>query len=118
MFDNKYGNVLLIYVAAFSGIICLIRISKLLFRFKIIEYVGRNTIIILAFHQFPIFSILAKVFSYVEIFNTNNQFVILLKGGSYTVFCLIILTPIIYIINNYLPFIIGKTTIKTRKCMN
>lgn len=103
----KYGEFFSFYILAFSGIFTFIYIFKKLGRSKVLEYYGRNSLIVLALH-FPLKDILTKlaILSFgveLEYFYYNTAFAL-----SLTVLNLLFLIPVIFLINNYFPFMLGK----------
>jgi|GEM_PF-144327 len=103
----KYGNFFSFYLLAFSGIFTSVYLFKKVGSSKILEYYGRNSLIVLALH-FPLKDVLTKLalLSFgveLEYFYYNLAFAL-----SLTVLNLICLVPVIFIINNYFPFILGK----------
>ncbi|MCO5381608.1 MAG: hypothetical protein NHB15_05445 [Methanosarcina barkeri] len=72
-----------------------------------LEYYGRNSLIVLALH-FPLKDVLTKLalMSFgveLEYFYYNTAFAL-----SLTVLNLLCLVPVIFVINNYFPFLLGK----------
>jgi len=61
MYFNVYGKPLLTYPAAFFGIFAVILISKK-FEFKLIKYVGRNSLLYFAWHQAIFMPIVDDIF--------------------------------------------------------
>ncbi|KKG10247.1 acyltransferase family protein [Methanosarcina sp. 2.H.A.1B.4] len=103
----KYGGFFSYYLLAFSGIFAFVYLFKKVGSSRILEYYGRNSLIVLALH-FPLKDILTKLalLSFgveLEYFYYNVAFAL-----SLTVLNLICLVPVIFIINNYFPFLIGK----------
>lgn len=107
MFGNVYGNYFLFYLSAFSGVIAFIILVRLVKESNILLYIGKNSIIYLALHQavvFPIISVvLIKLFRFDGLFMQNS----VIWGSFYTVASIVLIMPVIYIINNYFPFMIG-----------
>ena len=103
----QYGNFFLFYLLAFSGIFTLVYIFKRTGRSEVLEYYGRNSLIILALH-FPLKDILTKVVAIILGVNTEYFYYNAGFALGFTVLNLILVVPIIYIINNYFPFILGK----------
>lgn len=62
MFDSNYGNPLFTYIAAFSGIFCVIILSKN-FTFKPIQYIGENSMIYYTLHQTIMIPLVSKILS-------------------------------------------------------
>jgi acyltransferase len=103
----KYGDFFSYYLLAFSGIFGFVYLFKKIGNSKILEYYGRNSLIVLAFH-FPLKDILTKlvILSFgveLEYFYYNLAFAL-----SLTVLNLLFLIPVIYLINNYFPFLLGR----------
>ncbi|MCC4770832.1 acyltransferase family protein [Methanosarcina sp. DH2] len=103
----KYGGFFSYYFFAFSGTFAFVYLFKKIGSSKILEYYGRNSLIVLALH-FPIKDILTKlaVLSFgveLEYFYYNTAFAL-----SLTVLNLLLLIPVIFLINNYFPFLLGK----------
>ncbi len=103
----KYGDFFSFYLLAFAGIFTFVYLSRRIVSSKVLEYYGRNSLIILALH-FPLKDILTKlaVLSFgveLECFYCKTAFAL-----SLTVMNLLFLIPIIFIINNYFPFLVGK----------
>lgn len=103
----KYGDFSSYYLLAFSGIFTFVYLSKNIGSSKVLEYYGRNSLIVLALH-FPVKDILKKlaVLSLgveLEYFYYDAGFAL-----GLTVLNLLCLIPLIYFINNYFPFLLGK----------
>ena len=103
----KYGGFFSYYLLAFSGIFAFVYIFKKIGGSRILEYYGRNSLIVLALH-FPILSVL-----YLTIFlifgidlDVNYHNAVLSLG--LTVMNLILMVPLIFLFNNYFPFLLGK----------
>jgi len=90
---------------ALIGIFTYLAISKLLFKSKILNYIGNNTLTYFALHICLGFYILDNLLLIAKITPQGNT----VYGILYTILALNILIPISYIINNYLPFILGKS---------
>lgn len=103
----KYGDFLSYYLLAFSGIFTFVFLFKNVRSSKILEYYGRNSLIVLALH-FPVKDILTKLTVLVFVidiktFHYNASFAL-----GLTVLNLLCLIPVIFLINNYFPFLLGK----------
>lgn len=110
----QYGNFFSFYLLAFSGIFTFVYLFKHIGGSKVLEYYGRNSLIILALH-FPLKDLLTKI---VAIFlGVNSEYFYFNVGFAlgFTVLNLILLVPVIYIINNYFPFILGRSSSKIPK---
>lgn len=103
----KYGGFFSFYILAFSGIFTFVYLSRKIRTSKILEFYGRNSLIVLALH-FPLKDVFSKLTVLVlgidlEAFYYNAGFAL-----GLTILNLLCLVPVIFIINNYLPFLIGK----------
>lgn len=103
----KYGSFFSYYLLAFSGIFAFVYLFKKIGSSKVLEYYGRNSLIVLALH-FPLKDVLTKlaVLSFgveLEYFYYNVAFAL-----SLTMLNLLFLIPVIFLINNYFPFLLGK----------
>lgn len=103
----KYGNFFSFYLLAFAGIFTFVYLSKRIISSKVLEYYGRNSLIILALH-FPLKDVLIKLVIIIlgvdiEYIHYNTGFAL-----GLTVLSLILLVPVIYVINSYFPFLLGK----------
>lgn len=106
MYWGRYGNHFMFYIAAISGLLTVIIISKKIDCSKILEFVGQNTFIYLGIHQYVIFSVLNRVIS--KVFSNSNDLTLIFIAFFYVIFTLIVLYPVIKFLNRYCPFIIGK----------
>lgn len=101
-----YGNNLLFYFAIiFFSMTALISFSKLLKCPKMIAYIGQNTLILYGLH--------GKLESIYEIFLnkiifTSNIVINIMLGIVGVVIITIVILIICYMINKYLPFLIGR----------
>ena len=106
----KYGNFFSHYCLAFSGIFAFVYLFKKIGGSRVLEYYGRNSLIVLALH-FPLKDILTKLalLSFgveLEYFYYNAAFAL-----SLTVLNLLFMVPVIFLINNYFPCLLGKKKI-------
>lgn len=109
----KYGNFFSYYLLAFSGIFAFVYLFKKVRGSKVLEYYGRNSLIVLALH-FPLKDILTKLAILgfgveLEYFYYNITFAL-----SLTLLNLLFLIPVIYLINNYFPFLLGKKNVPSK----
>lgn len=110
MNGRMYGNYPLFYIAAYAGIVFITSTSELISRFIGIniffQYVAQNTLTIFALH-FIVMSII-KGFTYFALKIPPAAFENNIGGLMIAVITIIILIPIIYVINRFFPFILGK----------
>lgn len=106
MYDNSYGNYVLFYLASLLGILGVACLSMAIKKSKVLSYLGINSLIILAVHGkiFLVFNFIMNIFGTSNRSDMNE----LIKGITYTVFALLICIPVIYIINRYFPFLLGR----------
>jgi fucose 4-O-acetylase-like acetyltransferase len=107
MNNMEYGSFASFYFLAFSGIFAYIYLFKKIGSSKVLEYYGRNSLIVLAFHL-PIRDILRNIAAISfgikpEYLSYNAAF-----GLSFTILTLLCMIPLIFLINNYFPFMIGR----------
>ncbi len=111
MLAHNYGRIPLFVVGAISGSEILYVISLLITKIKVCKniliFYGVNSITVMLCHE-PIKRIVVKIVSIITKINIEiirNNFM-----GSLliTIVVLVILIPIIYVINTYVPFFVGK----------
>lgn len=106
MFTNKYGNYILFYISAFSGIFAILIVSIALEKNRLIINIGQNTIVYLAFHQtiiLPVIYTLIKNTDIIFMYQNNN-----FQGVLFTIVTIIFLFIISKTMNKHLKFLIGK----------
>lgn len=111
-----YGNYFMFYIAAIFGIVIYFEIAKYIKRQHILEYIGRNSLVFMSTHMF-IMNVLLKIYQQ----NVNlkqNILLVNVLGVIFATIIIIALTPVVYIINNYMPFIVGKRKLKNEKGIN
>ncbi len=100
-----YGNIFNFYIAAYSGILFWLIISKILGRNKICEYIGSNAIIFIGLIGTTWFVIRGGVYIIsgvkLESLNVSSSIIASLLQIVLTI-------PAIFIINRWMPFILGK----------
>lgn len=107
MYLGRLNNYWLFFIGVFSEVILVLYLSTLVPRMNIIDFLGRNTIIILGFHLM-IFSIIKGI--QVFVFNlpldlANEYWAI---NILYVLIAFIFLIPVIYLVNRYFPFLLGR----------
>jgi len=112
MYLYQFGNIFYLYIGAVAGIIACIQLSQFISKqniiIKLFEYYGKNSIVILCTHYF-IFKILKRI----NVLNIIFENCISVKGYAYAFITLVICIPIIFIMNKYFSFILGKKANKT-----
>jgi len=107
---NHYGNYILFFIGALVGIIGIAAFCKWLenicFPLKPLIFIGRNTLIIFGFHLMAMSFVKAITFFLfglpLSIFDQTFAAISLAVGS------IILCVPIIFIINKYFPWFIGK----------
>lgn len=96
---NKYRSMIVTLCSAFSTIFAWMYLVQYIKPIKILSFIGNNTLLILALHK-PIFQY-AKYF-WPEVIKNN-------ENAIWIAFVIFITTiPLSYLINRYIPFIIGN----------
>lgn len=107
MVMNRYGNPILFYCGALSGIVLLMNASNL-GNNNILKYIGKNTIIFLCLNTIAI-RFVEKGLAMVA---TTNQLLILQESLVFpwvvTVLAVVVLIPASFIINKYIPLYAGN----------
>lgn len=102
--QNQYGNVGLFYLAAVSAGAAAVLVSMKLGRNAVLEYIGRHSLIILAVNPF----ILALIRRTVHLPSGMNDAELILAGIGYLAVVLLLSVPAIFVLTNYLPFVLGR----------
>ncbi len=113
---GKYGNPVLFYMGAFSGILALIFFVqyKIIGENRFLEYFGRNSYLTLSFHLIALYLtnyILSNIVNIPSDIYTHS----LLWALIYIVLFFLIMGLIIEIFNSFLPEILGRKVIKKFK---
>jgi acyltransferase len=112
MYKLTYNNYLLFYVSAFSGILAYIYIFKHTYSSKILQFYGKNSLIILGLHYLIISALrymLPVLFNLLNL-QINGNVLFLLN----IFLTLILVIPFIFIINRYFPYLTGKSQKHTK----
>lgn len=118
MSSNTYNNYFLFLITALNGIVIIVLFSSLIAdliqKIPLIEYFARNTIIILSFHGI-VASIIKGLLLFLFKIPVNEFNGSLGMNIVYTVLTFIILIPVFFVFERYLPFMLGK--IKNKKAI-
>ncbi|TDL51871.1 hypothetical protein E2R60_19895 [Paenibacillus dendritiformis] len=117
MNGNSYGHhIIYFYVAAFSGISTVLKLSTKLRKLSLINYLGRNSLVILGLH-FLMFQLIANYQLQRILFNDffKVQEEPLTMIILYTVLGTLMTLPFAYLINRFVPFLFGKKSHKQSK---
>lgn len=104
MYYLRYGNYFSFYISAFSNILMYIYIFKKINNSNVLEFYGRNSIIILGFHPLIVFTIENSW----ELLFGKIPHESILFSLLFTFLTLLIIIPLIVVINRNFPFVIGK----------
>ncbi|MEH7415545.1 acyltransferase family protein [Neobacillus drentensis] len=114
-YNSSLGNIVLFYLSAFSGIGAFVIVVKRMKKNKFLQYIGKNSFVYLAFHQkivFFVFSLMIQQ-SVLNIETIVNHPIV--EGLLYTFITVLVLIPVVFAINHYFPFMLGKTIRKNTK---
>jgi acyltransferase len=118
-YDSSLGNIILFYLSALSGIGMFVILIKQMKQSKILQYIGENSLIYLAFHQkivFVLFNLIVQNTLLDSEKLVENPFI---KGSLYTLMASLILVPVVFAIKRYFPFVLGKTKMpSSRQSLN
>ena len=116
MLNHQYNDMILFLIGTFSGIyLCYFSAIICEKKFKnIFQFLGKNTIIIMGLHE-PIKRIVIKIFSIIIKIETPILRKNILFSLAVTISTIIIIVPIIYFINKFFPFIIGKSYFNSKE---
>lgn len=107
-----FDNIVFSFFGAMSGITALILIStfKIIENSQTLQYLGRNTYIILAFHNIAILILTQILFkgSPLHFDLPNNIFFQSILGILFLTIVILSMVPLIYTFNKVLPFILNK----------
>lgn len=107
MYSNYYGNILFYYLSALSGIIFVITLCKKIPQNKLLQYIGKNTIVILGLSSVSLF-VIRGVFYLIYSRLPNLSNISIVVGLLMSFLQIAFLLPAIYIINSFFPFILGR----------
>ena len=104
LYENTYGSYFLFYLSAFAGIYTVIMLIRLIKSSSILIFFGQNTVIYLGLHFLVVYSLIDKVLK----LTSANFFAAIFIGMIYLSITVMILIPVINLINNCFPWIVGK----------
>ena len=111
---NHYGNLLLFYAAALSGILTWIMITSIIPGNNIVTYVGKNTIIIVGLSGVANF-VLQGIYFLVTKELPGTSKIGIFESLAYSTLLIASLTPAMLILNNYMPYLLGRKKASTGK---
>lgn len=104
MASKDYGSLILFIGSSFFFSLAMVLISMWIPKFKVLKFVGRNTIVCLAFH--------APIYRFLEVFSERTSEVLEKHPVIIGTAVFIVLIPVEYIFEKYLGFLLGR---KNRK---
>lgn len=104
---NFYGNPFLFYSAAFAGIYFWYYMIRLIPTVRVIEYIGQNTIILIGLLGVSSFILRGSYYVLFGALSTVEK-TGLIETVIYTVLEISLLIPVMYVINRFAPFILGR----------
>lgn len=104
LFKSDYGDYILFVINGLSGSLFYISLFKYFPKIKVLSFFGLNSILVLAAQQraMSLIKLFLVVFFGVELFNFTE-----LEKVFYSIIQIIIIIPIIYFINKYIPILNG-----------
>jgi fucose 4-O-acetylase-like acetyltransferase len=107
MVNRIFNNYILYFAGAFSGSLFLLYLSNCVPALHVFDFYGRNTILLLGFH-----GIALSLIKGVQVFLFHIPLEITEDFGAiyilYVLLTFILLTPVIYFVNIYTPFLLGR----------
>jgi hypothetical protein len=100
------SNIIFTYISAFLGIIALLTLATLIRKNTVLEFFGRNTYIILAFHLSTLY-FMHGIFKRLGV-DFESTLHSDLWGFIYMISSILLLLPLIYLINRFTPFILNR----------
>lgn len=110
MHTNCYGNIILFYLGAFAGTAMIVSLSMFIGNNKVLEFCGKNSLIFYALEPVQYFAnYLLKFILSISILNYETSIVFSSVVSLFAViFIVLICSVAAYIINKFLPFLLGK----------
>ena len=103
---NHYGNPVLFIITAFSGIYFSYLLVRKIYISRIISYVGQNTIIFIGLGGVSSFFI--RGIFYIVTGSVTSGKIGIIETIIYSCLEICLFLPVMYIINRYFPFILGR----------
>lgn len=108
MYDCRFGNYLYFYIAAIAAIYVIFQIFKKLPNSKFLSFFGKNTMLIYCSHRIILNGIF-QVFDKMNFLAQDEPTILYLRSAIAIVLVCMICIPLIFFVNKYCPFIIGKS---------
>lgn len=107
MAENRYGNYIYFFIAAFSGIMASFLLSKTIAKYtiklsQILQKIGSDTLLIFILHKYPLL-LVNDIVTLIPVAYIPNYFIV----PIYLLFSLVICVPISSYIKKHAPFLTG-----------
>jgi len=103
---NKYNNIFLFYCGAFSGIFFWTGVSKMIKNVNVLKYIGNNSLSIFTLH-IPVLIIIVKLMIMIGIpYGIQESNILFMFIHAF--FSILMIVPINYLFNKYVPFLVGR----------
>ncbi|MEC1449983.1 acyltransferase family protein [Bacillus haynesii] len=103
---NEYGNMAIFYITSFLGTAGVIFSSFKLEKAKLLQFLGKNSLIILVLH-YPVIRMLKAIVYYFTQVSLDETYGSLLWSVLYTGMTLLVMVPCIFLLNRY-PIVLGR----------
>jgi hypothetical protein len=107
MVHRVFNNYFLYLVGALFGCLFILYLSNCLPSMRIFDFFGRNTIFLLGFHL-----VILGLIKGIQVFLLHIPLEItkdfLIVDIVYVLFTFVLLSPLIYLVNKYMPFLLGR----------
>nr|MDH3155419.1 acyltransferase family protein [Bacillus licheniformis] len=103
---NEYGNMALFYMTSFLGTAGVIFSGFHLEKARLLQFLGKNSLIILVLH-YPVIRMLKAVVYYFTQVSLDETYGSLLWSALYTGMTLLVMVPCIFLLNRY-PIVLGR----------
>lgn len=104
---NRYGNIAWFYTASLAGTLFCLGLSRLLAHNRVLEYLGRNSIIFFPLHVLA-FAVVTAALVFMWHLPHTVKYSSWLFAPLYTMVGLAVVAPVVFFINRWFPWIIGK----------
>lgn len=106
IYEADYGNYLYFYITSFTGIFIVLKIAYNIGTNKMLEFFGKNSLIIYVMHYIYL-TFAFQIVKYIPLIY-NDTITKIISGLIVTLLCIIASIPTSKIINRFLPWSIGR----------
>lgn len=106
MKDSWHGDPGFFILTALSGTLFILFLATFVPKSKVVDFVGKNTLILLGMNG--LFFNFVNIHIVTKIKNIDDFFVITGVSGLFSVFSILVSVPIIWVLNKYVPQLVGK----------